>query len=72
MTKGELVFQYEKYYTVTLVVLLEHIFRHMKEKKVTGNSQEEFAKGKTCLTNLTAFYDKINGFVDVQRWVSPF
>lgn len=41
----------------------------MKEKKVTGNSQKEFTKGKTCLTNLIAFYNKINGFVDVQKCV---
>lgn len=31
-------------------VLLEHISGHMKEK-VAGNSQHEFTKGKSHLTN---------------------
>jgi len=71
-TKDDLVFQYEKRYTVTLIVLLEHIFKHMKEKQVTRNSQDKFTKGKTRLTNLIAFHDKTDGFVDVQKCVSAF
>lgn len=50
-----------------LTVLLEYIFRHMKEEKVTENSQDEFTKDKTCLINLTAVSEKINRFVHMQK-----
>ena len=29
---------------------------HMKNSKVVGDSQYGFTKGKSCLTNLVAFY----------------
>ncbi|CAM4592532.1 unnamed protein product [Lepidochelys olivacea] len=45
-------------------VLKESILKHLEEKKVTTDSQHEFIKGKSCLTNLIAFYDKITGSVD--------
>ncbi|CAM4687446.1 unnamed protein product [Caretta caretta] len=44
-------------------VLKESILKHL-ERKVIGNSQHGFTKGKSCLTNLIAFYDKITGSVD--------
>uniref|UniRef100_A0A8B9GC29 Reverse transcriptase domain-containing protein n=1 Tax=Amazona collaria TaxID=241587 RepID=A0A8B9GC29_9PSIT len=37
-------------------ILLEGMLRHMKNK-VLGDSQHGFTKGKSCLTNLVAFYD---------------
>ena len=40
---------------MTEQILLEAISKNTKGKKVTGNSQHEFIKGKLCLTNLMGF-----------------
>ncbi|CAM5142344.1 unnamed protein product [Natator depressus] len=45
-------------------VLEESILKHLEERKVIRNSQHGFTKGKSCLTNLIAFYDEITGSVD--------
>ncbi|CAM4628179.1 unnamed protein product [Lepidochelys olivacea] len=42
----------------------ESILKHLQERKVIRNSQHGFTKGKSCLTNLIAFYDEITGSVD--------
>lgn len=47
-------------------VLSEHISRHMREM-VTGSSQHKFTQGKSCLTNLISFRNKITGFLDDGR-----
>jgi len=46
---------------------MEAISKHIKDKKVTGSSQHRFRKRKSCLTFLTAFYDKIISLVDKQQ-----
>ncbi|CAM4582844.1 unnamed protein product [Lepidochelys kempii] len=45
-------------------VLKESILKHLEERKVIRKSQHGFTKGKSCLTNLIAFYDEITGSVD--------
>ncbi|GAB0181140.1 mitochondrial enolase superfamily member 1 [Grus japonensis] len=50
-------------------LLLGVISKHVEEKKVIGSGQHEFTKGKSCLTNLTAFYDGMTSWVDEGRAV---
>ncbi|GAB0208442.1 mitochondrial enolase superfamily member 1 [Grus japonensis] len=45
------------------------IYKYVEEKKVTGSGQHGFTKGKSCLTNLIAFYDGMTGLVDEGRAV---
>ncbi|CAM5103781.1 unnamed protein product [Natator depressus] len=45
-------------------VLKDSILKHLHERKVIRNSQHGFTKGRSCLTNLIAFYDEITGSVD--------
>jgi len=50
-------------------LILDVITKQVEEKKVIRSSQHGFTKGKSCLTNLIAFYDGITGWVDEGRAV---
>ena len=45
-------------------ILLESMLGHMKNNKVLGDSQHGFSRGKSCLTNLVAFYDRATEIMD--------
>ena len=42
-------------------LILEAIIKQVEEKKFLRSSQHGFTKGKSCLTNLIAFYDDMTG-----------
>jgi len=50
-------------------LILEVIIKQVEEKKVIRSSQHGFTKGKSCLTNLIAFYYGMTGWVHEGRAV---
>jgi len=50
-------------------LILDVTFKQVEEKKVIRSSQHGFTKGKSCLTNLIAFYDGMTSWVDEGRAV---
>ncbi|PKU41714.1 rna-directed dna polymerase from mobile element jockey- hypothetical protein [Limosa lapponica baueri] len=48
-------------------LVLDVTSKHLKEQEVIGSGQHGFTKGKSCLTNLVAFYDVITGWLDEGR-----
>ncbi|PKU35686.1 rna-directed dna polymerase from mobile element jockey- hypothetical protein [Limosa lapponica baueri] len=50
-------------------LILGVISKHIEEKKAIRSSQHGFTKGKSCLTNLIAFYECMTGWIDEGRVV---
>jgi len=50
-------------------LILDIIIKQVEENKAIRSSQQGFTKGKSCLTNLIAFYDGMTGWVDEGRAV---
>ncbi|PKU44748.1 rna-directed dna polymerase from mobile element jockey- hypothetical protein [Limosa lapponica baueri] len=50
-------------------LLLGVISKHMEEKKAIRSSQHRLTNGKSCLTNLIAFYNDMTGWIDEGRSV---
>ncbi|KAJ7403742.1 rna-directed dna polymerase from mobile element jockey-like [Pitangus sulphuratus] len=49
---------------VTEKIILRGIEKHLNDNAVIGHSQHCFMRGKSCLSNLISFYDKVTHLVD--------
>ncbi|KAK4821355.1 LOW QUALITY PROTEIN: hypothetical protein QYF61_018893 [Mycteria americana] len=50
-------------------IILSAIMQHVQDKQVIGPSQHGFMKGRSCLTNLISFYNKVTCLVDDGRLI---
>ncbi|KAK4822566.1 hypothetical protein QYF61_016135 [Mycteria americana] len=53
-------------------IILGATERHLKNNAIIRHSQHGFTKGKSCLTNLISFYDKVTCLLDEGKAVDVF
>ena len=46
------------------VIIRDTIVHHLDSKQLIANSQHGFRKGRSCLTKLLEFLDKVTGCID--------
>ena len=46
-------------------LIQDKILKHREEQALLRGNQHGFSKGKSCLTNLLEFFEKVNRHVDV-------
>ena len=49
---------------ILLSTALDTLSKQLEEKKAIGRSQHGSTKGKSCLTNLIAFYEEVTRWID--------
>ena len=48
------------------VIIRDTLVYHLKSNQLIVNSQHGFRKGRSCLTNLLEFLDKVKGCIDTE------
>jgi len=55
---------YGLHFKVFETLVRDAIVKHLEEKQLLRDTQHGFRKGRSCLTNLLSFLDKVSGCVD--------